>query len=331
MSRHSVQGVGKAFRTYRHVWHRFAGWMGASIQPGELHWVLRGVSLAVQPGQALGIIGQNGAGKSTLLKIIAGIMAPSEGRVSVQGRVSAILELGMGFNPELTGRQNAVHTAGLMGFGKKDIQQSMDWIEAFAEIGDYFDQPLRTYSSGMQVRVAFSVATAIRPDLLIVDEAFSVGDTYFQHRSFNRIRQFQEQGSSLLIVSHDRDAVLSLCDKAVLLDKGRVINSGTPEAVFDFYNALIAEKNQRTVQTLPHPSGKTQTISGTGEARVEEVRLCGGNGKEQEYVDVGESVVLRVRVRVYQDIETLVLGYGIKDRLGRVMYGTNTWHTGQVT
>ena len=326
----TVDNIGKEFHSYHSNWRRFAGWLGVPVESVDMHWVLRHVSFELQPGEALGIIGRNGAGKSTLLKIIAGIMTPTQGRVSLEGSVAAILELGMGFNPELTGRQNAAYTAGLMGLSKKQVQQAMPQIEAFAEIGDYFDRPLRTCSSGMQMRVAFSVATAHRPDILIIDEAFSVGDTYFQHKSFNRIRQFQEQGSTLLIVSHDRNAILSICNRAILLDFGSVINMGAPEAVFDFYNALIAEKEHSTVRTTAHPSGKTQTISGTGEACVQQVQLCNSNGEDCKYVAVGEQVSLRVRVKVHQDVESLVLGYGIKDRFGQVMYGTNTWHTKQV-
>ena len=326
----SVKDVGKAFRTYRSEWHRFARWFGLPLKPAEEAWVLRHINFDIQPGEAIGIVGQNGAGKSTLLKIITGTLKPSEGQVQVNGRIAAILELGMGFNPELTGRQNVRHAAGLMGFSSERIDAAMPDIEAFAEIGEYFDEPVRTYSSGMQMRVAFAVATAWRPEILIVDEALSVGDTYFQHKSFARIRQFREQGTTLLIVSHDRSAIQTLCDRAILLEQGTVIKDGDPEEVFDFYNALIAEKENSTVEVKKLDDGKAQTSSGTGEARVEEIVLYNSKGEVAEYVGVGEAVELHVKVKVHHPIETLVLGYGIKDRLGQVMYGTNTWHTGQV-
>jgi lipopolysaccharide transport system ATP-binding protein len=325
-----VQNVGKAFRTYRSEWHRFARWFGLPVRPAEETWVLRHVGFDIHPGEAVGIVGQNGAGKSTLLKIITGTLQPTEGHVQVNGRIAAILELGMGFNPELTGRQNVRHAAGLMGFPAEQIEAAMPDIEDFAEIGEYFDEPVRTYSSGMQMRVAFAVATAWRPEILIVDEALSVGDAYFQHKSFGRIRRFREQGTTLLIVSHDRSAIQTLCDRAILLEKGTVIKDGNPEEVFDFYNALIAEKENSTVEVKKFDNGKAQTTSGTGEARVEEIVLCNSKGEAAEYVGVGEPVELHVKVKVYRPIETLVLGYGIKDRLGQVMYGTNTWHTGQV-
>jgi len=329
MSLLSVNNLGKAFCTYRSEWHRFANWFGMRIKPSEEHWVLRHVNFDIQPGEAIGIIGQNGAGKSTLLKMITGTLQSTEGQVQVNGSIAAILELGMGFNPELTGRQNVFHAAGLMGFNAKQIQQTMPDIEAFAEIGEYFDEPVRIYSSGMQMRVAFAVATAYHPEILIVDEALSVGDSYFQHKSFSRIREFQEQGTALLIVSHDRSAIQNLCSRAILLENGTMIKDGIPEEIFDFYNAIIAEKEDSTIEVTQLDNGKAQTSSGTGEAKVEEITLYNSKGEMAEVVGVSEQVELRVKVKVYQAIETLVLGYGIKDRLGQVMYGTNTWHTGQ--
>lgn len=330
MSLLCVQGLGKAFRSYRSEWQRFATWFGFTITPSEEHWVLRHIGFDVDSGKAIGIIGQNGAGKSTLLKMITGTLQPTEGSVLVNGRIAAILELGMGFNSELTGRQNAIHASGLMGFSAQEVSEVMPDIEAFAEIGDYFDQPARTYSSGMQMRVAFSVATAYRPEILIVDEALSVGDSYFQHKSFNRIREFQEKGTTLLIVSHDRAAIQSLCDRAILLENGCMVKDGDPEEVFDFYNATIAEKENSTVEVIRLDNGKAQTISGTGEAKVESIGLYNSKGERSDFIEVGEMVELRITVRVYQSVDTLVLGYAIKDRLGQIMYGTNTWHTNQI-
>ena len=328
MSVLSVEDVGKAFRAYRSEWHRFARWFGLSVRPTEETWVLRHVSFDIQAGEAIGIVGQNGAGKSTLLKIITGTLQPSEGQVQVNGRIAAILELGMGFNPELTGCQNVRHAAGLMGFSPEQIDAAMPDVEAFAEIGEYFDEPVRTYSSGMQMRVAFAVATAWRPEILIVDEALSVGDAYFQHKSFARIREFRELGTTLLIVSHDRSAIQSLCDRAVLLEKGTVIKDGDPEEVFDFYNALIAEKENSTVEVRKLGDGKVQTMSGTGEVSTTSVSLHDTDDNPVEYVPVGEPVSLRVAVKVNQPVPQLVVGYMIKDRLGQPIYGTNTHHLG---
>ena len=324
-----VSNLGKAYREYSSEFRRIAAWFGKVSAPVAEHWVLRNVSFSINSGEAIGIVGQNGAGKSTLLKLITGTLQPSEGEVIVNGRVAAILELGMGFNPELTGRQNAQHAAGLMGFSANDIEAFLPELEAFAEIGEYFDQPVRTYSSGMQMRVAFAVATAMRPEILIIDEALSVGDTYFQHKSFNRIREFQLQGTTLLFVSHDKGAIQKLCDRAVLLDAGKLVMQGEPEPVMDFYNAMIAEKENQTVRQEINNAGKTQTISGTGEATVSAIQLLDEQGQPLEFVNVGQHVTLHIIVQVKTDLPELVLGYMLKDRLGQPAFGTNTHHLKQ--
>lgn len=319
-----IDNLGKSYRTYRSEWQRIARWFFLPVKPSEEHWVLKHISFSVLPGEAIGIVGQNGAGKSTLLKMITGTLHPTEGAIQINGRVAAILELGMGFNPELTGRQNVYHAAGLMGFNTDEIKQAMGEIEAFAEIGDYFDEPVRMYSSGMQMRVAFSVATAFRPEILIIDEALSVGDSYFQHKSFDRIREFQKQGTTLLIVSHDRGAIQSLCNRAILLEGGTVIKDGKPEEVMDFYNAIIAEKEDTTVQIRKIEDGSVQTCSGSGEASIESVSLHNAPGELVEFIPVGEPVSLRIRAKINRDIPELVMGYMIKDRLGQSVFGTNT-------
>jgi lipopolysaccharide transport system ATP-binding protein len=218
----------------------------------------------------------------------------------------------------------------LIGLSAEEIARLMPEIEAFAEIGEYIDMPVRVYSSGMQMRLAFSIATCKRPDVLIVDEALSVGDAYFQHKSFNRIRDFGKLGTTLLIVSHDKAAIQAICDRAILLKDGQVALQGEPEAVMDYYNALIADIENSNVSQIALADGRLQTVSGTGEASVSEIGLYNTAGARIEVVRVGEPVELRVSVSVHCDVDSLVLGYGIKDRLGQVMYGTNTWHTGQV-
>lgn len=324
-----VENLGKVYRSYAAEWRRVLHWLGLPMSSVSEYWALRHVSFRIERGEAVGIVGQNGAGKSTLLKLVTGTARANEGRIGTMGRVSAILELGMGFNPDLTGRENCRHAAGLMGHAEADIVRMLPEIEAFAEIGDYFDQPVRTYSSGMQMRVAFGVATAVRPDILIVDEALAVGDTYFQHKSFARIREFREQGTTLLIVSHDRSAVQQLCDRAILLDQGRLIKDGGVEEVMDYYNALIAERENQTVTVTRLEDGRVQTVSGTGEASVERVGLHDARGEPVEFVNVGQAVELRIRARVHQSVPRLVLGYIIRDRLGQAIYGTNTHYTRQ--
>jgi len=324
-----LRDVGKAYREWGSEWRRFASWFGLHPKPESEDWVLRHVSFDVRAGEAIGIVGQNGAGKSTLLKIVTGTLRPSEGVVATAGTIAAILELGMGFNPDLSGRENVLHSAALMGHAHDKVLAAMPEIEAFAEIGEYFDHPVRTYSSGMQVRVAFAVATAFRPDVLIVDEALSVGDAYFQHKSFDRIRQFQKQGTALLLVSHDAAAIQSLCSRAILLERGHVLRDGKPQDVMDYYNALIAERENSQLREDEHESGRTMVVSGTGEATVQSVTLHDRDGALVEHVNVGDEVELRLSVRVDTDIPRLVLGYMIKDRLGQQIFGTNTHHTEQ--
>lgn len=322
----SVRGLGKAYRTYTSEWKRVATWLGLPMSAREEHWVLRGLSFDIRAGEAIGIVGHNGAGKSTLLKMITGTLQPTEGEVVVKGRISAILELGMGFNPELTGRENVLHAAGLMGFSRPLVEEKMSEIEAFAEIGEYFNQAVRTYSSGMQVRVAFAVATAFRPDILIVDEALSVGDAYFQHKSFARIREFQRLGTTLLIVSHDKSAIQTLCTRAILLEAGKVIKDGQPEEVMDYYNALIAERENTVISTTTLGDGSVQTRSGSGEASIRQVEITNSEGKPVEIVAVGETITLRVVIDINHNLPELVVGYLLKDRLGQAVYGTNTHH-----
>lgn len=318
-----VSHIGKAYKRYASKWARMLEWLTGRPLHAKT-WVLRDINFNINPGEAVGIVGVNGAGKSTLLKIITGTTQPTNGSVRIEGRVAALLELGMGFHPDFTGRQNVFMAGQLLGLRSDEVAACVPAIEAFAEIGDYIDRPVRTYSSGMQMRLAFSVATAVRPDVLIVDEALSVGDVYFQHKSFGKIREFREQGTSLLIVSHDRASIQSLCDRAILLERGFVIKDGPPEEVMDFYNALIAEKENAKVEVKRLDDGRAQTFSGTGEAGVTEIALINEAGETVEYIDVGEKVTLRIKVRTHARIPRLVLGYGIKDRLGQVMYGTNT-------
>lgn len=323
----SVKNLGKAYKQYETRWSRLAEWMlPGKRQRHSVKWVIQDINFQLAPGEAVGIIGVNGAGKSTLLKLITGTTQPTTGSVTMTGRVAALLELGMGFHPDFTGRQNAFMAGQLIGLTVEEITSMMPQIEKFAEIGDYIDQPVRVYSSGMQMRLAFSVATVKRPDVLIIDEALSVGDAFFQHKSFDRIREFQKLGTTLLIVSHDRAAIQSICDRAILLDSGRIAKQGSPQEVMDYYNALIAERDNSTVAQVVTPSGQVQTTSGSGAATVTSVTLHDAAGAALEVVNVGTPVTLRVQVRIDTALPRLVLGYMIKDRLGQQMFGTNTHH-----
>lgn len=325
-----VSGLGKAYKHYPTRWSRLGEWLLPVRGPRHtLKWILQDISFHVSPGEAVGIVGLNGAGKSTLLKMIAGTVTPTSGAVALEGSVAALLELGIGFHPDFTGRENAIMAGQLLGLSAPAMAALMPHIADFAGLGDYLDEPLRIYSSGMQVRLAFSVATARRPDILIVDEALTVGDASFQHRSFERIRQFRRLGTTLLLVSHDKQAIQSVCDRAILLDGGRVAMQGRPEHVMDFYNALIAARSQAgsgTVAQHAQAGGRLQTVSGTGEATVTGIALVDASGAPVEVVDVGSAVTLEVKVLARAPIPRMVVGYMIKDRLGQPMYGTNTYY-----
>ncbi len=322
----SLCRICKAFRVYPSQLTRVREWLSPSAT--KLHkqaWVLKDITTDIKQGEAVGIVGANGAGKSTLLKIIAGITQPTEGVIRVAGRVSAMLELGMGFHPDFTGRQNVLTAGQLMGIPLQRLQALLPEIASFADIGDYIDRPVRVYSSGMQVRLAFSLATAERPDVLIVDEALSVGDAYFQHKSFERIRQLKARGTTLVLVSHDRFAMQSICDRVMLIHGGKIVRDGDPESVLDYYNATLS-KTETIVQR--EQGGRTQTVSGDGAASLTNLHLARGEDQDVDELCTGDEATLSLTVQVNEDLDRLVCGYAIRNRLGQDMYGVSTFHTG---
>jgi len=320
-----VRNLGKAYKRYPHKWGRLAEWVGLGVRH-ELNWVLRDVSFDVAPGEAVAVVGSNGAGKSTLLKLVSGTIRPTTGGFEAGGRIAALLELGIGFHPAFTGRQNAFMAGNILGLPSQQIATLMGEIEAFAEIGEYIDQPVRTYSSGMQVRLAFSVATVLRPDILIVDEALSVGDAYFQHKSFDRIRRFRDQGTTLFFVSHDTGSVKTLCNRAMLLDQGVLLRDGSPDAVLDYYNGLIAvQRAEYEIRQVEGDSGRTVTRSGSAEVTITSADLlC--EGISTRAVRSGQPVVIRIHLRAHEPVAELTVGILIRDRLGNDVFGINTFH-----
>lgn len=342
----SVSHLGKAYRVYASEFQRIGRWFGLPIKPSEEHWVMKDVSFSIRPGESIGIVGQNGAGKSTLLKMIAGTLQPSEGSVQVNGRIAAILELGMGFTPELTGRQNVFHSAGLMGFSVAQIAEAMPEIEAFAEIGEYFDEPVRTYSSGMQMRVAFAVSTAFRPDLLIVDEALSVGDSYFQAKCFKRIKQYREEGMTLILVSHSADDIVRHCERAILLKNGRVGFDGSSREVTNRYlDELFGKKKGVGHEAeVASPGLVSEDFLNTNDVfatragyNPAEYRWGHGGAAILDYLIIidGERFPSRIesnsngdfyfKVRFDADFESVVPGFLIKTLDGVFLYGTNSF------
>lgn len=325
----SVQNICKTYLDYESNIKRFASWFSKNKEEKNVKTVLKDVSFDVGAGEVVGLIGQNGAGKSTLLKIISRTLKPSSGRVTSGAKISSILELGMGFHGDLTGRQNAYQSCSLMGYSKEQIDEIITYIEDFAEIGEYFDYPVRIYSSGMQMRLAFSVVTANRPDILIIDEALSVGDVYFQHKSFDKIKEFKSLGTTLIIVSHDSGAIKSICDRVILLEKGQILKDGEPEAVLDYYNALISKKQDVQISQIALENGKTATVSGNKKACIKNVEILDAAGKKIQNLEVGKKIKLKVTVLANENLPSLVLGYQIKNRFSQVVYGTNTYHLKQ--
>lgn len=361
MSAITVSNLGKAYKAYPSKWARLAEWALPS-QPRRhtLNWILRDISFTVSPGEAIGIVGVNGAGKSTLLKIMTGTTKPTQGYFDITGTVAAMLELGMGFHPDFTGRENTIMAAQLLGIDSDEMASLMPSIQKFSEIGGYFDQPLRVYSSGMSVRLAFAVATAKRPDILIIDEALSVGDSYFQQKSFRRIRQFQADGTTLLLVSHDVAAIRSICNQAIWLDKGSVRGKGNTKDVLDSYAASLYEKSQtickeRNIDTALTNANKVVSTWrrdarqdfinmsnlrndvkifdlnpdasswGDSSASITNVYMTDLNGNQLCWMIGGEEVMLSVNATAHLDIENIVLGFIVRDRLGQALFGDNTF------
>jgi lipopolysaccharide transport system ATP-binding protein len=322
----SARGVGKSFRRYPGRWAQLREVL-TGTQTHVPHWVLRDLTFDVAPGEAVGLVGRNGAGKSTLLKLLTGVQLPTTGVIERRGMVSAILELGVGFHPEFSGRENARQMALLQGLPEHQVRELMPAIEEFAEIGAYFDQPVHTYSSGMQMRVAFSAATAVQPDILVVDEALAVGDAYFQHKCYERIRVMREGGAAVVLVSHDPTSIRSLCSRAILLHEGRVLEDGPPSMVLETYNMLLAPDMSREYEALPVAEQGEGRRAGTGEVHIESVELRQENQPRQVLVsEVPAQLVLRLQVK--SAVADLTLGILIRDRLGNDVFGTNTHHHG---
>jgi lipopolysaccharide transport system ATP-binding protein len=331
-----LEGIGKSYRSYASAWWRVAGWVTGRPSHFRDHWVLQDVTFSMGRGEAVGIVGRNGAGKSTLLKMIAGTLQPTVGSLAVRGRVSAILELGMGFNPEFTGRDNARYACGLLGFDRDTIERLVPDIESFADIGAYFDQPVRTYSSGMTMRVAFAVATASRPDLLIVDEALSVGDAAFQRKSFRRIEDFLAQGTSLLFVSHGTESVKRICDRAIWLNAGHVAQDGSSKAVVEAYERSML--GAPAVEAEPMPSAflddslsvDVEEQYGSGDARIFDFAILDDAGRRINTVPQGEGLTVAYKVRFAIECTDVRFGMMVKSLDGICVYATNSAGTGSI-
>ena len=308
-------------------------------------YALKDLSFDIKKGESVGIIGVNGAGKSTILKIITGVLTPTDGEVEINGRISALLELGAGFNPEYTGLQNVYLNGTMMGFTKDEIDKRLNSILEFADIGDFINQPVKTYSSGMFVRLAFAVAINIEPEILIVDEALSVGDVFFQTKCFHKFEEFRKAGKTIIFVSHDLGSIRRYCDKAILLNHGTKISEGTPAEVIDIYKRVLAghfeefddQDKPYTVPETPAATGewkKNYEINpshdeyGDKDVEIIDFAVIDCKGKYTSVLTKGDPFKIKVKIRANRPADEPIVTYTVKTMKGTDITGTNTMFEG---
>ena len=317
-----VQNVSKLYRLYRRPADRIWELVPGTPNRHTEFWALRDVSFQLEKGEALGIVGANGSGKSTLLEIVSGILQPTVGRVVTRGRTAALLELGAGFNPDFTGRENVYLNGEIMGLSRSQITKAMSSIEAFADIGDFIERPVKEYSSGMYVRLAFSTAIHVEPEILIVDEALAVGDAVFANRCVRKFEELRERKVTVLFVSHDLGLVKQLSSRAILLVHGRIEAEGTPNDVVNRYIGLVLEKQAPQINKERRlcPSHR----HGDGSSEVLSIAILNAAGEIATGIASGECVTVRVRSRFHSAVSDPMVGILIRTRIGMEVYGTNT-------
>jgi lipopolysaccharide transport system ATP-binding protein len=320
-----VQNVSKVYRLYRRPADRLIELLPFSHQaaPKEF-WALRDVSLNVERGEVLGVIGPNGSGKSTLLQIVSGILEPTRGRVIARGRIAALLELGAGFNPEFTGRENVFLNGEILGIARQDMERVFPEIERFAEIGAFMERPVKEYSTGMYVRLAFSTAIHVDPEILIVDEALAVGDAIFANRCIKKFVELKERKVTVLFVSHDLGLVKRLSDRAALMIDGRVAAFGNPSEVVNRYVGLVLERQEREAPRGDLPKAGASFRHGDGASEIVSADLINARGESTRNLEPHETVSIRVRAIARRDVDDPVVGVLIRNRLGIDVFGTNT-------
>ena len=326
-------GRRKSFGTLKSA--LLSGGVLRNLRPDSTFLALDGVSLDVEAGRTVGIIGRNGSGKSSLLKLIAGIGKPTSGTVRVSGRVSALIELGAGFHPEISGRENVFINGMMLGLSKAEIARRFDDIVSFAELGEFIDEPVKTYSSGMYMRLGFAVAINVDPDVLLVDEVLAVGDEAFTHKCLEKFAEFRRRGKTIVLVTHTLDLVTRLCDQAVWLDGGKLRASGDPKRVVDAYLLEVASgENRASAETVPEASAAPDSNGagrwGSREAEIEQVELLRGDGQPAHVFESGQPMRIRVRLRAQRPLHDFVFGIGIFTADGVCCFGTNTDIEGNV-
>ena len=317
-----VQNVSKLYRLYRRPVDRLRELLPRARPRHTDFWALRDIGFEVEKGETLGLVGPNGCGKSTLLQIVCGILQPTSGRVVTRGRIAALLELGAGFNPEFTGRENVYLNGEIMGLSRAEIDRAMPSIESFAEIGEFIGRPVKEYSSGMYVRLAFSTAIHVDPEILIVDEALAVGDAVFANRCVRKFQELRERKITVLFVSHDLGLVKQLSDRAILLLNGRIAAQGAPNDVINRYIGLVLakEESKNKKDDRIHSSFR----HGDGSSEILGVQILNARGEASTAVTGGEPITVRVRSRFHQATSDPMVGILIRTRIGMDVYGTNT-------
>src|SRR6266545_1495128 len=317
-----VQNVSKLYRLYRRPSERLRELIPGSKPRHTDFWALKDIGFELEKGECLGLVGPNGCGKSTLLQIVSGILQPTTGRVVTRGRIAALLELGAGFNPEFTGRENVFLNGEIMGLSRAEIGKAMPSIEAFAEIGEFIERPVKEYSSGMYVRLAFSTAIHVDPDILIVDEALAVGDAVFANRCVRKFEELRARKITVLFVSHDLGLVKALSDRAILLLNGRMEAQGTPKDVINRYIGLVLERQQSQKKKEDRVRGSFRHGDGTSE--IVSVEILNAAGQPATSVASGEEITVRVRLRFHVAKHDPMVGILVRTRIGMDVYGTNT-------
>ena len=317
-----VQNVSKLYRLYRRPADRLREMWPRSRRRHTDFWALRDIGFEVEKGETLGLVGPNGCGKSTLLQIVCGILQPTSGRVVTRGRIAALLELGAGFNPEFTGRENVYLNGEIMGLSRAEIDRAMPSIESFAEIGEFIGRPVKEYSSGMYVRLAFSTAIHVDPEILIVDEALAVGDAVFANRCVRKFQELRERKITVLFVSHDLGLVKQISDRAILLLNGRIAAQGAPNDVINRYVGLVLAKEES--KTKKDDRMRASFRHGDGSSEILSVEILNARGAATTSVAGGEPITVRVRSRFHQAKSDPMVGILIRTRIGMDVYGTNT-------
>jgi len=317
-----VQNVSKLYRLYRRPSERLREMLPGSKPRHTDFWALKDIGFEVEKGECLSLVGPNGCGKSTLLQIVSGILQPTTGRVVTRGRIAALLELGAGFNPEFSGRENVYLNGEIMGLSRGEIDRAMPAIEAFAEIGEFIERPVKEYSSGMYVRLAFSTAIHVDPEILIVDEALAVGDAVFANRCVRKFEELRERKITVLFVSHDLGLVKALSDRAILLLNGRIEAQGTPNDVINRYIGLVLARQQATNKKEDRVRGSFRHGDGTSE--ILSVEILNAGGRPAASIASGEEVTVRVRLRFHAAASDPMVGILVRTRIGIDVYGTNT-------